>query len=61
MDKESGDAKMLSSSSLKSRKAIHEAISSKVTPTAIKQAKWIMNLLVLCLLVLAIVEFIVIN
>ena len=46
---------------IKSRKALQMAINDKSTPPAIRNLRWTMNLVMMCLLALAVSEFIVIN
>lgn len=46
---------------IKSRKALQSTINDKSTPRAIRNLRITMNLVILCLLALAITEFTVIN
>ena len=61
-EEENSSATMdLLKNNIKSRKALQIAINDKSTPRAIRNLRVTMNLVIMCLLALAITEFVIIN
>lgn len=46
---------------IKSRKALHMAINDTTVPPAIRNLRMTMNIVIACLLALAVTEFVIIN